>query len=162
MNANSIYRDSGILMVGVLSAVVLAGFFVISSTEEPPASLADLNPYDAHRLLMAAEYARIADEWRLESDVTIAIGSGLTGTASDVLQRFGHPWTAEQSWEDNGGVPPPGTVLVRELRIDGETGFVVLVIGEVAGNLACGYSIESRYSWQEGWGSPDESSVVMC
>ena len=149
-------------MVGVLSTFILAGFLLISLTEEPPVSLADLNSYDAHRLLMATEYARVADEWRLESDVTIAIGSELSGTASDVLQRFRHHWMAEQSWEDNDGVPPPGTVLVRELRIDGETGFVALVIGEVAGNLACGYSIVSRYSWQEGWGSPDESSVTVC
>ena len=152
-------RDS---FVDLLSTVVLAGFLLISSTEEPPASLADLAPYDAHRLLMAAEFARVADVWRLESDVTIAIGSELSGTASDVLQRFSHHWMAEQSWGDNGGVPPPGTVLVRELRIDGETGFVALIIGEVAGNSACGHNIASRYSWQEGWGSPDESSVVVC
>jgi hypothetical protein len=166
MNANSVYRDSMLLMAGVLSVVVLGGLVLFNSTEEPSegsqATLSDLDLDDALRLLMAAEYARVSDEWRLAPNVTIAIGSSLSESAAEVLRRFGHPWIREESWEENRGVPPPGTILVRELRIDGELGFVAIVIGEVAGDLACGYHIESQFYWRAGWGDPAESSVLMC
>jgi hypothetical protein len=166
MNANSIYRDSILLMAGVLSIAVLGGAALVYSTQEvedeSTAALAELKPYEALRLLMLAEYARVAEKWRLGSNVTIAIGTGLSGSAADVLQRFGHPWEPERSWESNRGVPPPGNVLIRGLRIEGDTGFVAITIGEVAGNPACGYHIDSQYSWRGGWAEPDQSRVVMC
>lgn len=162
MKANSVNRDSMLLMAGLASIAVLGAVALINYTGELPEQLSDSESYDGHRLLMVAEYSRLSDQWQLAPDVTIAIGSGLSESAATVLQRFGHPWIRQQSWENNRGVPPPGTMLVKELRLDGDTGVVAVVIGEIAGDEACGYNIDSRYTWRGGWTVPDSGRVVMC
>ena len=151
-----------LLTAGLLAVAVLGGVALINEMDEPPEQLSDVQSDDALELLMAAEYARLADQWRVASDATIAIGSGLSEDAADVLRRFGHPWIHEQPWDNNRGVPPPGVLLVKELRLGKDSGFVAVVIGEVAGDLACGYSIESRYSWRGRWTIPDGGRVVVC
>ena len=162
MNANHVFRDAMLLMAGLVASALLGGVALVNSTHRPPKAPPALESYDALNLLIAAEYARLTDRLRLSPNITIAVGSGLSEPASQVLYRFGNPVIDEQPWENNHGVPPPGTMLVNELRIEGNSGYVGVVIGEAAGDLACGYTIESQYTWQGQWIGPDDTLVTVC
>jgi len=151
-----------LLMAGVVAIALLGGVALVNSTHRPPKKQPDLGSYDALSLLMSAEYARLTDRLRLSPNITIAVGSRLSEPASQVLYRFSNHVIDEQPWENNRGVPPPGTMLVNELRIEGISGYVGVVIGETAGNLACGYTIESQYTWQGQWIGPDNTLVIVC
>jgi hypothetical protein len=162
MNANCIYRDVMLVMAGLVAIGLLGSVALVNFTHRPPETQPDLESYDALNLLMTAEYARLTDRLRLSPNITIAVGSGLSELASQVLQGFSNHLIDEQPWEKNRGVPPPGTMLVNELRIEGNSGYVGVVIGETAGDLACGYKIESQYSWRGQWTGPDNTLVIVC
>ena len=151
-----------LLTAGLVAIALLGGVALVNSAYRPLKTLSDPEPYDALNQLMTKEYARLIDQLRLPPNITIAVGSGLSEPALQVLHRFGHHWIDEQPWEHNRGVPPPGTLLVNELRIEGNTGYVAVVVGETAGDLACGYSIETQYTWRGQWTGPDYALVTVC
>ena len=162
MNANYVYRDAMLLMAGLVAMALLGGVALVNSAYRPPRTQPDLESYDALNLLIATEFARLTGRLRLPPDMTIAIGSGLSEPAAQVLRRFRNRVIDQQPWENNRGVPPPGTMLVRELRLEGNTGYVGVVIGEAAGDLSCGYTIESQYTWRGQWTGPDDTLVTVC
>jgi hypothetical protein len=162
MNAKYVYRDTMLLTAGLVAIALLGGVALVNATYRPLKTQSDPEPYDALNLLMTAEYARLIDQLRLPPNSTIAVGSGLSEPALQVLHRFSHQWVDEQPWENNRGVPPPGTLLVKELRIEGNTGYVAVVIGEAAGDLACGYKIETQYTWRGQWTGPNYALVTVC
>ena len=133
------------------------------SLEHSRLELSGIDKFQALKMLWTAEYARIADVYPLSADVTLALGSELSGLARSVLQESGRRWMVQRPWADNHGVPPRGVVLVTRLEIDGEVGLVNTHIGVEAGRLACGQINNSRYAWNGNrWEPPDNDLIGQC
>jgi hypothetical protein len=160
--SDRVCRDLALLAAGLASIAILGGIVLVNSGGQQRDDLTDVDAYGALRMLMAREYAELRTRRLIEPDVAIAVGSDITGDAAEVLRRFGRPWGGVQAWEENRGVPPAGILLVRELRIEGDSGFVTVVVGERAGDLGCGYTIQSRYDWNEGWEGRALARMRVC
>jgi hypothetical protein len=161
MELRSVLSNTAMLSVGVGAVVIFsAAVFILEGREQPP-SIAEVQPNTLLVALAKTELAHLTANGMVRADTMIALAQDLKPEAADAVRETSRMWTQDTGWPENQGIPPPGMVLVRQLGFNGDHGFVTVVVGEIAGSLSCGITVESHYVWRDGW-QDRSGSMRMC
>ena len=126
-----------------------------------PVLFENLNLETRIQLFLAAELANIPSVGRIVGEPLIALGADLSVDAVNAIKASTWQWTEQDAWPNNANLPPPGTVLVRTLSLNGAQATVSVVVGEQTGPVSCGYHVMSSYSWIRGWRRM-KSDAILC